>query len=374
MTLKERMTKLREKDPMMTVAILAEITRYGDRQWREEDFLQHASAILDVPQEQVDEAVAYTQESDIYARMIGKIPALGEDYTHTASVHAGVFDRVDDAGFFTGVDESDRTIGDMTGVKLPADTTIRTIAAGAVSVLDHGYVRFVEGWGRGDAGRFASQDDYEPGIVEAARQSTQGSFRGWDKGDAKLLTTLFTSKPMHSSPFEFSGMTIEVQAPIMVFREWQRHRTLGYNEMSARYAPLPDLYYNPPADLVVERAIRAQETKNKQEGAATGAVLDTDKIRTWMEDDLAIERLLENHYQDGLKIGVPKELARKRMPVDHYSRMRATGNLTNWLRFLRLRMHPGAMWEIREYAHAVAAIVAVTFPNTWALFERESDK
>src|SRR5688572_1581490 len=110
-----------------------------------------------------------------------------------------------------------------------------------IKVLDHGYVRFIEAWGKGDAGV------NEAGIIEAARQSTQGSFRGWEQ-DQKLLGFLFNNKPPHATPFEFAGMVIEVQAPIFVFREWHRHRTQSYNEMSARYAPLPDLNYLPTVD------------------------------------------------------------------------------------------------------------------------------
>ncbi len=108
-------------------------------------------------------------------------------------------------------------------------------------LLDHGYVRFVEDWGRGDAG------EPEAGIIEAARQSTQGSFRGWES-DQRLLAFLFSGKPQHATPFEFAGMVIEVQAPIFLFREWHRHRTQSYNEMSARYAPLPNLAYVPTVE------------------------------------------------------------------------------------------------------------------------------
>lgn len=100
----------------------------------------------------------------------------------------------------------------------------------AIKVLDHGYVRLVETWGHGDAGALTVRpitqhdppDDYECGIIEAARQSTQASFRGWDE-DSKLLAYLHNNK--HSTPFEFAGMVVEVQAPIFVFREWHRHRT-----------------------------------------------------------------------------------------------------------------------------------------------------
>lgn len=87
-----------------------------------------------------------------------------------------------------------------------------------INVLDHGFIRHVESWGRGDA------NEPEAGIIEAARQSTQGAFRGWDT-DEKLLGFLYNNKPPHATPFEFAGMVIEVQAPIFVFREWHRHRT-----------------------------------------------------------------------------------------------------------------------------------------------------
>lgn len=120
-------------------------------------------------------------------------------------------------------------------------------------VLDHGYVKFIEAWGSDER------------IVEAARMSTQKGFLGWgpdcsecrcntfditypdrkfkpgdpcpvcstklQAGDEKLLAFLW--KNAHTTPFEMAGAIIEVQAPIFVFREWHRHRTQSYNEMSA---------------------------------------------------------------------------------------------------------------------------------------------
>ena len=70
-------------------------------------------------------------------------------------------------------------------------------------------------------------------------------------------------------------------------------------------------------------------------------------------------------------MGIPKEVARVVMPAGHYSRMRATANLRNWLAFLKLRCAPGAQWEIRQYANAVAGIVRKQFPRTYGV-ARES--
>lgn len=211
-----------------------------------------------------------------------------------------------------------------------------------IAVLDHGYVEFVEKWGHGLAG------EAEAGIIEAARQSTQGSFRGWEQ-DQKLLGFLFNNKPQHATPFEFAGMVIEVQAPIFVFREWHRHRTQSYNEMSARYAPLPDLYYTPTVDRVLAGGTHV--TSNKQAQGNGGLTADT--ARHFVERHLPqAYNLCEEIYQASLACGVPKELARCVMPVGHYSRMRASANLRNWLAFLTLRMDPGAQWEIRQFADA----------------------
>ena len=75
-----------------------------------------------------------------------------------------------------------------------------------IDVLDHGDVEYIDAWGMGREGT----TDFEVGIIEAARQSTQGSFRGWDE-DHKLLKFLHDNR--HATPFEFAGLVIEVQAP-----------------------------------------------------------------------------------------------------------------------------------------------------------------
>ena len=76
----------------------------------------------------------------------------------------------------------------------------------------------------------------------------------------------------------------------------------------------------------------------------------------------------EQFYQYGLKIGIPKELARIDIPVGRYSRMRAQTNLRNWLAFLTLRMDPQAQWETRQFANAVGEIISHQFPVTWKYF------
>lgn len=223
------------------------------------------------------------------------------------------------------------------------------------AVLDHGYVEIIKAWG----------EDSE--IIESARMSTDGAFKGWGNeekpGDEKLLKYLYTNG--HMTPFEMCGATFEIEAPIFVFREWHRHRTQSYSEMSARYTPLPDTNYVPS----VER-LMMNNAANKQAGTIGGAVVLTEEEALRFQRGLqAIYQQDEDIYQYSLAMGIPKELARLVLPVGRYSRMRATGNLRNWLQFLTLRCDSHAQWEIRQFANAVAEHLKFFFPRTMKLWE-----
>lgn len=238
-----------------------------------------------------------------------------------------------------------------------------------VELLDHGYCRLIGVWGS------------DAGIIEAARMSTNKGFRGWGPfrkesaggfievpGDEKLLRYLYEHK--HSTPFEMAGLTIEVKAPIFVFRQWHRHRTQSYNEMSARYTPLPAEDYLP----TVER-LMAEGGRNKQAGSVSGvgglAERSADNFREALKGHY---KRSEDLYREALADGVPKELARIHLPVARYSSMRASANLRNWLAFLTLRLDAHAQYEIRVYAEAVGAFIHNAFPRTWELFAEGVDR
>lgn len=225
-----------------------------------------------------------------------------------------------------------------------------------IKVLDSGYIKLIETWGSDER------------IIEAARMSTNKGFQGWgtedNPGDEKLLGFLYVHK--HMTPFEMAGMIIEVQAPIIVFREWHRHRTQSYNEMSARYIPMPNENYLPSMSRMFTRP-----SKNKQAGTIKGSADLTEKsAEEWLVELDKFYRQAEYIYRKGLLLGVPKELARLVIPVARYSRMRASANLRNWLGFLALRLDKAAQWEIRQYAQVVGDLIADKFPKTWELFTK----
>lgn len=211
-----------------------------------------------------------------------------------------------------------------------------------IDVLDHGYVRLVNNMG----------DDLS--IVRSARVSYDAEWRsGEDDGkDEKLIRYLMKNR--HTSPFEAVTFTFEVKAPIFVFRQWHRHRTWSYNEVSARYSELPEEFYIPDAEVV-----GVQHSSNKQMRDLSQPAND---MSNWLDAMRSHNQVAFELYRALMKEGMPRELARSVLPVSTYSHMFATVNLHNLFHFLRLRLHPHAQHEIQVYAAAMLALIEPVVP------------
>lgn len=222
-----------------------------------------------------------------------------------------------------------------------------------IDVLDHGFVRLIDSMGS------------DLSVVRAARVSYDAAWRaGENEGsDARLINYLWRNK--HASPFEAVTFTFEVKAPIFVFRQWHRHRTWSFNELSARYRELPEEFYVPEPEQ-----IGAQSASSKQ---ARDVVALTDAEKRAKTTDAGMIKLACEGaftiYRSLLDRGVPRELARSVLPVATYSHMFATVDLRNLLHFLDLRIHPHAQHEIRVYAEAMRDIVRTVVPTSVAAWE-----
>lgn len=221
-----------------------------------------------------------------------------------------------------------------------------------MKVLDFGYVELIESWGSDEA------------IIEAARMSTSKGFLGWGildtPRDEKLLRYLWVHQ--HLTPFEMAGATLEIQCPIFVAREIMRHRSLSWNELSARYTELPPLSYIPSAERLMAGK---QNQKNKQSSGTGFSQSQAEKLQN---DIVYVSEITRTMYQELLKVGLSRELARLIIPVNQYTRLRMAGNLRNLLHFLELRMDEAAQWETQQFANAIGIFIAKAFPRTWTLF------
>lgn len=218
----------------------------------------------------------------------------------------------------------------------------------AISVLDHGFVRLVDAMGS------------DLSIVRAARVSYAAEWRsGVDSGsDTRLIQYLMRNK--HTSPFESVVLTFEVKAPIFVLRQWHRHRTWSYNEVSARYSALPEEFYIPEHDQVTHQS---KDNKQMREGGPIGAAAE------FMSALTDHSQRAFRQYRQALEDGVPRELARCFLPLNTYSHMFATVDLHNLFHFLRLRLHEHAQYEIRVYAQVMLELARAVVPVACAAFE-----
>ena len=202
-------------------------------------------------------------------------------------------------------------------------------------------------------------------VVRAARVSYDAAWRAGEdeKGDAKLINYLWKNK--HTTPFETVTFTFEVKAPIFVFRQWHRHRTQSYNELSARYRELPEEFYVPALEDIGEQSTDNKQGRTLKENVddLTNLVTDLVLFRDQCNDAFSFyKRLLAN--------GWPRELARCVLPLGTYSHMFCTMNLLNTLRFIALRADPHAQKEIRMYAEAMLELIRPVVPNCTTAFER----
>lgn len=217
-----------------------------------------------------------------------------------------------------------------------------------IKLLNDGFIRYIDHMGS------------DLSIVRNARVSYDAEWRtGEDEGsDQRLINYLMNNG--HNTPFEACVVTFEVKAPIFNFRQWHRHRTQSYNELSARYRELPEEFFIP--DLIT---VTHQSTSNKQ--MRTG---EQHPEAHWIQQRIEATNLESfQAYHDLLEAGTPRELARSVLPVGTYSHMFATANLHNWFRFLEERLHPHAQYEIRVYAQEILKQLEELFPVATRAFK-----
>ena len=75
-----------------------------------------------------------------------------------------------------------------------------------------------------------------------------------------------------------------------------------------------------------------------------------------------------NLFKDLLRVGVCREQARGVLPQNLYTEYYGTVNLNNLLKFIELRTHEGAQWEIQKVAEACLEIATELWPITVASY------
>lgn len=193
----------------------------------------------------------------------------------------------------------------------------------------------------------------EDSIVRSARVSFNNDRTGYfPERDAKLVKYLRDNA--HWSPFEHVVFTFHVGCPVFVAREWQRHKSWSFSEVSARYTAVTDSFYMPEW--------REQSKKNRQGSDEVDPELAACAEEALSGMDEAMGRSYEA-YIKAMEAGLAREVARCVLPVGMYTRFYATASLRSIIHFLQQRMSPLAQKEIRLYAETIHRMLIPDFPN-----------
>jgi len=131
----------------------------------------------------------------------------------------------------------------------------------------------------------------------------------------------------------------------------------SYNEVSRRYTEENIQFYEP-------KMFRTQHKSNRQ---ASNEELINPKVWALTRVSEAVvlhHRDSLNLYRELMEKGVCREQARGVLPQNMYTQYYGTCNLNNLMKFIDLRTHEGAQWEIVKVAEACLEIVGELWPVT----------
>ena len=204
-------------------------------------------------------------------------------------------------------------------------------------------------------------------IVNAARVSFGVEKDEVDARDKKLIRYLVKNR--HTSTLEHNVITFRFCVPLYVRSQHHRHRTWSYNEISRRYTDVNIQFYEP-------EAFRTQHKSNRQ--ASNADELISPQIE-W--DRTTAQQAVNQHHKKSLALfntlieaGVCREQARGVLPQNMYTEYYGTVNLNNLLKFIDLRTHEGAQWEIQKVAEACLEIAEGLWPVAVGAYRRAKNE
>ena len=196
-------------------------------------------------------------------------------------------------------------------------------------------------------------------VVNSARVSFGKQKEELDEQDRKLINYLIRHR--HTSTLEHNLVTFRFCVPLFVRSQHHRHRTWSYNEISRRYTDVDIKFYEPSN-------FRTQHKSNRQ--ASNSEDLTNPMVWRGLVCGSASDALKEhnkeclNFFNTLIGAGVCREQARGVLPQNMYTEYYGTVNLNNLLKFIDLRTHEGAQWEIQKTAEACLEIATDLWPVT----------
>ena len=211
-------------------------------------------------------------------------------------------------------------------------------------------------------------------IVNSARVSFGVNKTQLDKRDKRLVNYLV--KHRHTSTFEHNVITFKFTVPLFIRSQHHRHRTWSYNEISRRYTDKDLRFYEPTQ-------FRSQHKSNRQASnpdETCNPMLQIYSPACSNPVPVLASKVISNHHKSCVKLfddlldaGICREQARGVLPQNLYTEYYGTVNLNNLLKFVDLRIHEGAQWEIQRVAEACQEIAEQLWPVAVSSFKSRNE-
>jgi thymidylate synthase (FAD) len=195
-------------------------------------------------------------------------------------------------------------------------------------------------------------------IVNSARVSFGVHKTDLDDKDKKLIRYLIQHR--HTSVLEHCFVTFRIKVPLFIRSQHHRHRTWSYNEISRRYTEENLQFYEPVM-------FRTQHKSNRQASNEKELI---DPVVYDVGSMKASQALRDHHlssvslYEKMMEAGICREQARGVLPQNLYTEYYSSANLNNILKFIGLRTHEGAQYEIQVVAKAMLKLLEQLYPET----------
>jgi len=221
---------------------------------------------------------------------------------------------------------------------------------------------FDDGIGKVD---YVSHMNSDVSVVNAARVSFGKEVEEVSDKDKKLINYLI--KHRHTSTLEHCTVTFRVKVPLYIRSQHHRHRTWSYNEISRRYTDFNLEFYEP-------KAFRTQHKSNRQSSNTEELINPVLSCGSDCDEMVSLHHHMSlDLFNRMIEAGVCREQARGVLPQNLYTEYYATASLLNILKFISLRIHEGARWEIQQLAKGMLDIVSDLYPITVEAFKNHNN-
>ena len=204
-------------------------------------------------------------------------------------------------------------------------------------------------------------------VVNSARVSFGVEKSELDRRDKRLINYLIRHR--HTSTLEHNLITFKFVVPLFVRSQHHRHRTWSYNEISRRYTEKNLQFYEPLEFRTQHESNRQASNENELKNPTIAPqfidsyISASDAMKSWHIQSL-------DFFNKLIDAGVCREQARGVLPQNLYTEYYGTVNLNNLLKFIDLRTHEGAQWEIQKVAEACLEIATDLFPVTVGAYRK----